>query len=155
MAGKVRTVAIVSFMPSSDLYERFVSISAGRDHLLALTSDGRTFAHPLTKNANSHGQLGIRSIDIPYPSSSARHSIQLIPKSILDPFAKESRATRPQTSVDPLADVDDQNIRFCDKLFEIPSLKDVKIAQIATGGRSSFARTGTGRVLGWGANDFG
>ena len=47
---------------------RFVQISAGKDHLLALTSDGRAFAHPITLNANSHGQLGFRKCDVPAPA---------------------------------------------------------------------------------------
>jgi alpha-tubulin suppressor-like RCC1 family protein len=50
-------------------FVRITSIAAGRDHLLALTSSGRTFVHPITKNANSHGQLGFRKFDIPDPSS--------------------------------------------------------------------------------------
>ncbi|EEB92048.1 hypothetical protein MPER_09498 [Moniliophthora perniciosa FA553] len=44
---------------------------------------------------------------------------------------------------------------FCPTIFEIPSLKDIKIDQLVAGGRSSFALTNTGRVLGWGANEYG
>jgi len=40
-------------------------------------------------------------------------------------------------------------------LFEIPALNEIRISQIATGSRTSFARTPDGRVLGWGANEFG
>jgi hypothetical protein len=36
-----------------------------------------------------------------------------------------------------------------------PALRGVKVVQIAAGARSSFVRTDTGRVLGWGANDYG
>lgn len=40
-------------------------------------------------------------------------------------------------------------------LFEIPALNGIRISQIATGSRTSFARTFDGSVLGWGANEFG
>ncbi|THH13845.1 hypothetical protein EW146_g6425 [Bondarzewia mesenterica] len=152
--------------------EKFVSIAAGRDHLLALTSSGRTFAHPITKSANTHGQLGFRKFDIPNPyvavhTPSSRIHVELTPKAVTDPLGQGSRFSRlsllssppsnsnsPHTSED-LAGVDDKNIRFCDRLFEIPSMKSVKVNQIAAGGRSSYVRTDTGRVLGWGANEHG
>jgi hypothetical protein len=47
------------------------------------------------------------------------------------------------------------NGRFCDQLYEVPALKGVSIAQIVAGGRHSFVRTDSGRVLGWGANEYG
>lgn len=168
---------------------RFVSIAAGRDHLLALTSSGRTFAHPINKNANTHGQLGFRKFDVADPSSStslSRLHVELTPKSAVDPYANKARYNRqtrgnqwfeaapagsedgapstPATSLprdvllpvsENLVGVDDVPIRFCDKLFEVPSLKGVKIDQIAAGARSSYAKTDSGRVLGWGANEYG
>lgn len=165
-----------------------MSIAAGKDHLLALTSSGRTFAHPIDKNANSHGQLGFRKFDIADPSSStslSRLHVELIPKSAVDPYANKARYNRqtrgnqwfeavpPLTAEDgasssastprevllPVSEnlmgVNDEPIRFCDKLFEVPSLKGVKIDQIAAGARSSYAKTDSGRVLGWGANEYG
>ncbi len=51
--------------------------------------------------------------------------------------------------------VADDSIHFSDKLFEVPALKGVKIDQVAAGARSSFVKTTNGRVLGWGANEFG
>ena len=51
--------------------------------------------------------------------------------------------------------IDDRTIRWSDRLFEVPALKDVKVDRIAAGARSSFAKTPNGRVLGWGANDYG
>ncbi|TFK55231.1 RCC1/BLIP-II [Heliocybe sulcata] len=138
--------------------ERFVSISAGSDHLLALTSSGRVFTHPITKNANSHGQLGLRTFDIPSPSNSSPVSVELIPKALQDPYAKATPLSRP-TSVSAespsLHNIDDQQIRWCDKLFEVPSLKGIAIDQVAAGKRSSFVKTTNGRVLGWGANEYG
>jgi hypothetical protein len=84
--------------------------------------------------------------------------VELIPKSLADPYANASRAARatPTTFTSGnLADIDDRDIRFCPKLFEVPVLRGVEAAQIAAGSRTSFLRTKTGRVLAWGANDFG
>lgn len=135
-----------------------MAISAGRDHLLALTNTGRTFAHPISRKANDYGQLGLRKVDVPDRSAAAaghahaRTPLELTPKSVADPYAKSTPAVR-RTSVQ--AAPADASIRFCDRLFELPALQGVHVAQIATGARSSFVRTSHGRVLGWGANEFG
>jgi alpha-tubulin suppressor-like RCC1 family protein len=145
-------------------FSSFIAISAGTNHLLALTSSGRTFAHPVNKMANSHGQLGFRKFDVPAQSSEAtsttspsRLPFELTPKAIIDPYAKASVSSRPATSPSSSSEVlqlfDDQNIRFSDTLFEIPGLKGIKIAQVVAAGRTSFVKTETGRVLGWGANE--
>jgi hypothetical protein len=149
-----------------DRRNRIVSITAGRDHLLALTSSGRTFVHPITKNANTHGQLGFRKFDIPNPSSAtsaSRLHVELTPRAVADPYAKSSRYGRePSPSAtallpvsENLINVDDTNLKFSDRFFEVPALRGVRIVQIAAGSRSSFVRTDSGRVLGWGANDYG
>lgn len=141
-----------------------MSISAGNDHLLALTSSGRTFVHPINLNANSHGQMGSRKFDVPDHSSvthpHARKTFELTPKSIADPYVKSTPAIRGKTSTSQSASnevtlLDDSSIHFSDRLFEIPALKGVQVDKIATGSRSSFVKTSQGRVLGWGANDFG
>ncbi|KAG1891351.1 regulator of chromosome condensation 1/beta-lactamase-inhibitor protein II [Suillus subluteus] len=135
--------------------EQFVSISAGRNHLLALTSSGRTMVHPMNKNANTHGQLGLRKFDIPTPPSFAdivspsRIPVELVPRAVADPFAKASPFSRSATSSMT------RHIRFSDALFEIPSLQGIKVSQIAAEDRTSFVITDSGRVLGWGANEFG
>jgi len=143
----------------------FTAISAGRDHLLALTSAGRTYSHPVNKNANTYGQLGLRHVDLPAPSSASgnasqtRITVGLIPKSVADPYARASPYSRvpvPNNDTSENLDmVDDKHIRFSDSLFEIPALKDVKVSQIASGRRSSHVNTDAGRVLSWGANEFG
>ena len=139
---------------------RITSIAAGNDHLLALTSSGRTFVHPITKNANTHGQLGFRKFNIPDPSSAtavSRVDVELTPRAIADPYAKSSRYARdpsPSAAAAPV-DADDTNLKFSDRFFEVPALRDIRVVQIAAGARSSFVRTDTGRVLGWGANDYG
>ncbi|KAK7693272.1 hypothetical protein QCA50_002839 [Cerrena zonata] len=151
--------------------ETFISIATGNDHLLALTSTGRAFAHPINLNANAYGQLGFRKVDIPdhspihigvHPPGHIRIPLELIPKSIEDPYAKSTPAIRRASSSSeeksagsPSPILDDSHIRFSDKLFEVPSLKGIRIDQIAAGGRSSFVKTAEGRVLGWGANEYG
>jgi len=127
-----------------------------------MTSKNRTFAHPVNKNANAYGQLGFRKFEIPDPTvhhpAKSHLGVELIPKSTADPYARSSRSSRPSpapTMSDNLIGIDDTSIRFCPYLFEIPVLKGVDVAQITAGGRNSFARTTTGRVLGWGANEYG
>jgi alpha-tubulin suppressor-like RCC1 family protein len=143
---------------------RFISIEAGNDHVLAVTSHGRAFAHPVNKIANAYGQLGFQKFEIPDPSAhhhskvNSHVEVELIPKSVADPYAKLSRTNRASPAPimsDNLVGIDDSSIRFCPYFFEIPILKGVDITQVAAGGRSSFARTTSGRVLGWGANEYG
>lgn len=119
----------------------------------------------MDKDANSHGQLGLRKIEIPAPSSlmdaadRSRITAELVPRSVVDLYSKTSPSSRP--SVPPsvasehLNVIDDRHIRFSDALFEIPSLRGIKVSQIAAGSRSSFVNTSSGRVLGWGANEHG
>ena len=125
--------------------------------MLALTSTGRTFGHPITTNANCSGQLGFRKFEIldgPQP-----RTVELTPKSILDPYAKATPFVRSATSTltldSPEKPLEVKTVGFCSQLFEIPALKDIKVSQIATGGRSSYVRTSSGKVLGWGANEYG
>ncbi|KAI0637144.1 RCC1/BLIP-II [Trametes polyzona] len=175
--GEEEEVDFAEITPKETLKrgEKFVQISAGTDHMLALTSEGRTFAHPITLNANSHGQLGFRKCDVPSPADlihfhlphkHPRVPLELTPRSIADPYAKASPAIRPAGSAPrnsealigkdaAAAGLDDTNIRFSDKLFEVPALRGVKVERVATGGRSSFVKTAGGKVLGWGANEFG
>ncbi|KAI0933928.1 hypothetical protein AcW1_005616 [Taiwanofungus camphoratus] len=170
--GEEEEIDFTEIRPNEKLAwgEKFVSIAAGSDHLLALTSTGRTFAHPISLKANTHGQLGFRKFDVPAPASSTyphlphghtRVPVELTPTAIADPYSKASPAVRPLASLPEsqdailFASLDDRDIRFSDKLFEVPALRGVEIDQIAAGGRSSFAKTTTGRVLGWGANEFG
>ncbi|TFK28684.1 RCC1/BLIP-II [Coprinopsis marcescibilis] len=143
--------------------ERFASIAAGKNHLLAVTSKGRAFAHPVNKLANHYGQLGFRKFAIPDPGATITHKdshlhVELVPKSLSDPFVSASRSVR--VTSDALTDanlskIDDTRIRFCPFIYEIPVLRGVDVAQVAAGSRSSFVRSTTGRVLGWGANEYG
>ncbi|KAG6872807.1 hypothetical protein C0995_006406 [Termitomyces sp. Mi166 len=164
--GEDETVDFVEITPTEHLSwgEKIISIEAGDHHVLGLTSKGRTFAHPVDKKANAFGQLGLRKFKIPNPTVHHRSKanghldVELIPKSLADPFVNSSRAVRPNpppTTSENLVGIDDTNIRFCTNFFEIPALKGIPMTQIAAGGRTSFARTSDGRVLSWGANDFG
>ncbi|KIK59718.1 hypothetical protein GYMLUDRAFT_168962 [Collybiopsis luxurians FD-317 M1] len=144
--------------PASPLQwgEKFISISAGQDHLLGLTSLGRAFAHPINNKANVYGQLGFRKFDVPdtsSPQSKKRTFVELVPKSVSDPYAKASPFKRPVS--EPEQDATKISFPFCANIFEIPSLKNIKLSKLVAGGRSSFALTSTGRVLGWGANEYG
>jgi hypothetical protein len=163
MGGVVRFLFIFLWLPLTRVCS-FVAIAAGKNHLLAITSKGRTYGLPVNKAANEYGQLGFRRFDIPDPASTITHNaahlhVELVPKSLLDPYRKSSRAIRaPSAGSSPdniLSNVDDTSIRFCPTIFEIPVLQGVDVAQVAAGGRSSFARTTDGRVLGWGANEYG
>ncbi|KAJ2968011.1 hypothetical protein NUW54_g13339 [Trametes sanguinea] len=156
--GEEEEVDFAEITPKEKLKrgERFVQISAGTDHMLALTSDSANamcLRPPISSMCISR-------------TSTPRVQLELTPKSIADPYANAAPAIRPAGSsprnLEALigkeaaaAGLDDSNIRFCDKLFEVPALKGVKVDRIATGARSSFAKTTTGRVLGWGANEFG
>ncbi len=114
--------------------EKWASVSTGTHHLLAVTNKGRTFSLPLSPAGNSHRQLGTRQVfetPFPVPSSSASAiplSAQLPPES---------------------------DVRFATVLTEIPALKGLQVAQVASSDRTSFARTPNGKVVGWGANESG
>lgn len=133
---------VVQVQPREQLgwREKVVEISAGRDHLLARTSNGRVFTLPISKKANSHGQLALRKVEFVDSVSGNSIPVDLIPKS-------------PQPGA--LSDIDDQSIKFCTTLFEVPSLKGLTIVQVAAGSRSSFVRTADGQLLAYGANEFG
>lgn len=128
--------------------------------MLALTNTGRTFSYPINKDANAFGQLGIRKIDIP-SGSTTRSVLELLPKIEVDPYANANISIRKQkiphddlvlgSSTSP-----NSLTVFCDRLFEIPSLRGVEVAQAVAGNRSSFVVTRPeGRVLAWGANEYG
>ncbi|KAJ7752034.1 regulator of chromosome condensation 1/beta-lactamase-inhibitor protein II [Mycena metata] len=126
--------------------EKFTSISAGRDHLLALTSAGRTFSCPINENANVCGQLGFNAPNLVSPYN--------VPKSIASSSYDAATSLGPSGQNSQGSD-DDPGIRFCTTLYEIAILKGVEMTQVTAGARSSFARTPSGKVLAWGANEHG
>lgn len=150
-----KSVVLPLHVPELQLTDpRFVSVSVGDHHLLALTSSGRTFTHPLSHKANSYGQLGMRRLETRI--GGALHTVDLAPDIAKDPYAlsgSRGRMPPPRQTAPNVAEPKD--IKGCEMLFEIPSLNGIRVSQIAAGSRTSFARTSDGRVLGWGANEFG
>ncbi|KAK4053677.1 hypothetical protein OIV83_001333 [Microbotryomycetes sp. JL201] len=70
--------------------EKLRQVVAGEAHLLALSSAGRTFAMPLDFSANSHGQLGVRRVQLLslHPSTVSSGAVQTTlapPADINDP----------------------------------------------------------------------
>ncbi|KAF6764701.1 regulator of chromosome condensation 1/beta-lactamase-inhibitor protein II [Ephemerocybe angulata] len=165
--GEDQTIDFAQLTPNDKLNrrEKFTSIAAGQNHLLALTSKGRTFGHPINKLANAYGQLGFQSFSVPDPAAlltgtNTHLHVDLVPKSLHDPYMKASRSMRVTIDAEPdvqqdLGGLNDKSVRFCPFIYEIPVLQGIQIAQVAAGARSSFARTPSGRVLGWGANEYG
>lgn len=136
---------------------RIKSIVAGDDHLLAVTSKGRAFAHPVNLHANDHGQLGMRKLEVQSDSKDGTLAVDLVHKPAVYPFIKASldHGPRPSDMSDEVSQLDDKSIHFFPYLFEIPVLRGVLVEQVAAGSKSSFARTNSGRVLAWGANRHG
>jgi alpha-tubulin suppressor-like RCC1 family protein len=62
-APGVRLVKLTPDVPLEN-GERFVSVDAGEHHVVARTDAGRAFAVPVDANANTHGQLGLRKVEL-------------------------------------------------------------------------------------------
>ncbi|GJJ12017.1 hypothetical protein Clacol_006255 [Clathrus columnatus] len=137
--------------------ERVTSISAGTNHLLALTTHGRVFAHPVTRHANLHGQLGMRKITVQDPTDKLqRIPVELNPVTMGDERRVGSARHEYQSTITPEYPINDKRVGYCDRLFEVPVLRGIEVQKIAAGDRTSFVVTRQqGRVLGWGANEFG
>ncbi|KAM0753720.1 RCC1/BLIP-II [Meredithblackwellia eburnea MCA 4105] len=84
--------------------EKFSTISAGNDHLLALTSKGRAFATPVTLSANKFGQLGVRRVTLlalhPSALASGAQVALLIPETHLNDL--KFAIPPPPKKIDPL-----------------------------------------------------
>ena len=133
--GSTPGVDFVELKPESSLRrgERWSNVAVGTHHLLAVTNKGRAFSLPLTPAANSHRQLGTKQeFDTPFPVPENTSSVGITPE--LPP---------------------EMDIRFATRLTEIPSLRNINIAQVAASDRTSFMRTPNGKVLGFGANESG
>ncbi|GAA5933132.1 uncharacterized protein JCM15063_002308 [Sporobolomyces koalae] len=86
--------------------EKFVSLSSGQSHLLALTSAGRAFALPLCLKANAFGQLGVRQVSLltpPHPGSAAVGSltVRLEPDERINDLGRDKVPAMPK-NLDPL-----------------------------------------------------
>ncbi|GAA6024947.1 hypothetical protein JCM11491_001313, partial [Sporobolomyces phaffii] len=86
--------------------EKFVSLSSGQSHLLALTSSGRSFALPLCLAANNFGQLGVRKVSLltpRHPGSAATGSltVRLEPDERINEMGRDKVIPMPK-NLDPL-----------------------------------------------------
>jgi len=91
-----------------------------------------------------------------FTADGVSHTVDLVPDAVKDPYAlsgPRGRASSPRQTIPNVAEP--KNLEGRNVLFEIPALSGIRISQIATGSRTSFVRTSDGRVLGWGANEFG
>ncbi|KAK9894365.1 RCC1/BLIP-II [Cystobasidium minutum MCA 4210] len=113
---------------------KIIDISAGRSHLLALSSGGRGLCAAVDSAANELGQLGgprlLEDISSRASSSSTEKG--------------ESSTT-----------ISESDIKYDTTLKEIPALRKLTLNQIVAGDRHSLALTSEGRVLGWGNNSLG
>ncbi|KAL7410494.1 regulator of chromosome condensation 1/beta-lactamase-inhibitor protein II [Mrakia frigida] len=166
--------------------EKVVQISAGRDHLLAVTNKGRTLGHAVSEAANSNKQLvDMEEIVLPRPTTLNREkeknerfrlislfmpdykkAVKFKVTKTVDPYLKqylpkEEEEDAPLSGKDTMVYVQtkrglkpEEDIRWSTTLYEIPILQGVNVDQVAAGERSSFARV-KGRVVGWGANEYG
>ncbi|GAA5911612.1 uncharacterized protein JCM6883_002422 [Sporobolomyces salmoneus] len=89
--------------------EKFVSLSAGASHLLALTSHGRSFSLPLSLSANTFGQLGVRTVHLLTPRHPASAptgwglTVRLEPDERLNEVGRDKdRRIQPPKNLDPL-----------------------------------------------------
>jgi len=148
-----------------------VSMSSGSDHLLAVTSHGRAFSMPTSWQGNAHGQLGYRRAFVGQQTSEANtKAVELNPILTEDslrattPFTRRLKDNDNHSSDGALLSeleqtereryFQDDSARFSTRLQEIPALRGLAVDQIACGERSSYALT-EGKVLAWGANEFG
>lgn len=84
--------------------------------------------------------------------------LELLPKTARDSLRNEKILPLEgyRSEVQPSDPVDDKMTGFCGHLFEVPALRGVIVSQVTAGDRTSFIVTHRdGRVLGWGANEFG
>lgn len=105
---------------------KITDISAGRSHLLALSSGGKGLCAAVDSGANEMGQLG---------------GTRLLEQVSSNKETEEK--------------VDERDIRYDTTLKEIPALRKMTLDQIVAGDRHSLALTSEGRVLGWGNNNLG
>lgn len=162
--------------------EKIEALSAGLSHLLARTSSGRAFCTPVDSTANAWGQLGTRAVEIGgeqqmlhpmgfepaelgAPASEAL-DIEVrkpkglggsasIPKSWVTSVPAPEEVKKPVLKPTEDLRFDNKDIRFSTTLHEIPALKGLNVVQFIAGDRHSLARTSEGRILSFGANNYG
>lgn len=130
---------------------KFTEIAAGAHHVLALSRDGRVYSVPSDAHANDYGQLGYSNVKLTSmdPGSSTLVDARLEPKVVRKARLGTAEPAPATSTAVPCADTE---LQYAPVLRPIPSLQDVRIAQIAAGSLHSVARTPDGRVLTWGCN---
>ena len=79
-------------------------------------------------------------------------TIELVPESQLDPFANASPFARASGN----SEEHPESRQLVPLLYEIPSLRGIPITKAVASDRSSYVLTKEGgRVLAWGANEYG
>lgn len=103
--------------------------------------------------------MGVHKITIQDPvDSKKRLPVELFPVAPGATLRKRSDTITHdyKSEAEPTEPVNDKRVGYCDRLFEIPVLRGIDIKQVTAGERSSYAVTkDEGRVLAWGANEFG
>lgn len=93
---------------TSVLFIRFISISTGSSHLLALTSNYRSFASPLSLTGNAYGQLAVKKCTIvsSTPNSTSEDNTELSEQTVTlipDPHMNDiKKELPPPAKLDPL-----------------------------------------------------
>jgi alpha-tubulin suppressor-like RCC1 family protein len=171
-------ISVVDLKPRDALTgtDRIVDIAAGESHVLARSSKGKIYSHPVDLQANAAGQLGLRqvntslgprtlhpqgfepdAVDTPIgPKPVGLASSSFYPKAWINtpaPDALEPAQEEPQERIEYIKSNDEKDILFCRDLYQIPSLKEIKVTQIAVGNRHNIVKTEEGRVLGFGSNN--
>lgn len=94
----------------------------------------------------------IRAIDSTNPTGPLIVT-ELVPKIQLDPFATTTPFIRPRADAAPNDKIEEE---MANLLYEIPALKGVQVSKAVANDRSSYVITKEqGRVLAWGANEYG
>ncbi|WFD44597.1 hypothetical protein MPSI1_003265 [Malassezia psittaci] len=161
-------VKLTASLDSKPSKQKFVSISAGEHHLLALSQQGMVWSLPVDEYANEYGQLGyttttLNAMSVSEPNHLISIASRLEPKIISrKKLANSDVHPKDLPLVNVSADVssdtsllDSDEIRFATELRPVPALRDIPMAQIATGLQHSAAKSTAGRVVTWGRNTHG
>ncbi|WFD00535.1 hypothetical protein MYAM1_003284 [Malassezia yamatoensis] len=161
-------IVLTSALDNKPSKQKFVSISAGEHHLLALSQQGMVWSLPVDEYANEYGQLGyttttLNAVCVSEPNQLIPIASRLEPRIISRKKLANSDVHRNDL---PLVNVSTElpsdtsllgsnEIRFATELRPVPALRDIPMAQIATGLQHSAAKSKAGRVVTWGRNTHG
>ncbi|CDZ97626.1 FOG: RCC1 domain [Phaffia rhodozyma] len=167
-AGKHHLLALTN---QGRVFGHAISELANSNHQL-VDMDSIVLPSPTTSSlsAETRAIFNLTPLDLPdYSDRAIRQRAQL--SRTADPFILKNLPQDPRIqdlSAVPTADTarvkeeiltrrglkPEEDIRWSTTLYEIPVLNGIKVDQVAAGERTSFIRS-RGRVLGWGANEYG